>query len=59
MMSSDSTKGHKGIEIEKLVTQRSWRRYMVCLKDLVGRPRKSTGRETAELGTHAFIRVSE
>lgn len=34
----------------ELVTQRSWRRYMVCLKNLVGRPRKSQEERQQSLG---------
>lgn len=47
-MSPDSTKDNKGTEGEKLVTHSSWKncQYMVCLKDLVERPRKGSGRDS-------------
>lgn len=36
MVSYSSAKNHKGIKIEKCISNRSWRKYMSCLKGLPG-----------------------
>ena len=36
MVSHGSTKDHKGIEIDKLITHRSWRRYIAHLEGPCG-----------------------
>lgn len=43
-MLDGSTEGYKEIEIEKFVTHKSWRKYVVCLKG----PWGGQGREQAE-----------
>ena len=57
MVSHGSTKTTRESETEKLITHRSWTRYMAHLKGLHGMSQQSAGRvEAPGSGACAFIR---
>lgn len=55
MVSYGSAKDHKGIEIERFISHRSWRKYMDALRGHTGRSRQGAGRESCRTwGTHLY-----
>lgn len=59
MVSCCSAKDHKGIEIEKFVSHRSWKKYMDTLRGPTGRSRQVQAERAVEPGAHTFIRVHD
>ena len=57
MASQGSVKDHKGIEVKKLITHRSWRRYAAKLEKPFGDIKEgySQKESTVGPGAHAFL----
>lgn len=47
----------RGIKIEKFITQKSWKRYLLCSQDHKGRSRQGAGRKRGRSWGTCFIRV--
>lgn len=64
MVCCGSTKDHNGVEIEKLIIHRSWKKYAACFEEPHRRSKQGLGKERErerERGprANAFIRLCE